>query len=301
VEETMLINGLLLEERGNDLEVKGIKDFDPIHIFECGQCFRWNKTEDGWYSGIVGNYTTKLMFKDDILFMEGTSTEDFENFWFDYFDLGRDYSKIKDTLKKLDKNMSSAIEFGSGIRILNQPFFETLISFIISANNNIPRIKKSIDALSRKYGDDIHSSYTFPSCSELVKATVDEISECSRAGFRCKYIQKTTELYYRNPLNRESFYGMDVNNARELLMKYPGVGGKVADCVLLFTGSFQNVFPIDVWVKRVMEELYLGREATIKEISEFSAGYFGDLSGIAQQYLFYYAREHSIGQKSIIV
>ena len=227
--------------------------------------------------------------------ISNTSIQDFKDIWFSYFDLGRDYDEVKRNIAK-DEIMKRAVEFGSGIRLLKQDFPEMLVSYIISANNNIPRISKSIEILSQKFGrkliwdDKIY--YTFPSLKKLSCASLEEIEE-SKAGFRCKYIkQGANDAIERNVLGCIKEY--KTSDARDELMKIKGVGPKVSDCILLFTGTKYDVFPTDVWVKRVMEELYFKREAKMKEIQEFVADYFGEYAGFAQQYLFYYARENKI-------
>src|SRR5690606_19341106 len=139
-------------EEHNRIILKNMEDFEPKHIFECGQAFRWYVEEDGSYTAVHGGRVVNVKRQGQHIIFSNTNKEDFENIWFDYFDLGRDYSKIKQTLSK-DPVLREAIKFGKGIRILNQEPFETTISFIISANNQIPRIKRSIDLISKGFGD----------------------------------------------------------------------------------------------------------------------------------------------------
>jgi N-glycosylase/DNA lyase len=283
----------------NKVIVEGVKDFDPVHIFECGQCFRWLRQEDGSYTGVAKGKVANIKYYDGRLEVINSTPEDFRNIWFDYLDLGRDYSEIKQKLAK-DDIMRNAIAFGHGIRILKQEFWETLISFIISANNRIPMIMKVVAALSKMYGDEVtfqgKSYYTFPQVEKLASSSVEEVEFC-RGGFRCKYIIATAQMVSNGEVDLSSIPGMDTDSARSELTKFPGVGNKVADCTLLYSGTKYDVFPTDVWVKRVMEELYFKREASFKEIQEFARDYFGELAGFAQQYLFYYARENRIGTK----
>ncbi len=289
--------GYKVVEDDNQVIVQNVKDFNPVHIFECGQCFRWLKEDDGSYTGVVKGKVVNVRFDDGNLVIKNACFEDFKNMWYDYFDLGRDYSVIKEILSK-DEIMGKAIKFGYGIRILRQDIWETLISFIISANNRIPRIMKSVAALSKAYGDEIEYNgkkyYSFPSVDKLSEASIGEIEEC-RAGFRCKYISNSSHMVKEGVVDIRTLEGLDTDEARNQLTKLSGVGNKVADCTLLFSGTKYDVFPTDVWVKRVMEELYFKREASFKEIQEFVKSYFGEFSGIAQQYLFYYARENRIG------
>lgn len=292
----MEYKGYTVQEKDGVLSIGKVRDFNLTHIFECGQCFRWVRRQDGSYDGIVGGRAVNVSLEGDTLYIENTSLQDFTDIWYDYFDLGTDYSEIKSILEK-DAIMEEAIKTGFGIRLLRQDFWELLISFIISANNMIPRIMKTVDSLSMLKGKCIvpgKEYYSFPEISALAGSTLEEIQEC-RAGFRCKYIYQTSRLMNDNTLTRDKLICMDTATARKELMKLPGVGPKVADCILLFSGVKFDVFPTDVWVKRVMEELYLKREANLREIQGFAADRFGNLTGYAQQYLFYHARLNKIG------
>lgn len=273
------------------IEFHNIRDFDPRAIFDCGQCFRWVPGEDGLYCGVAGGRFGRMEYEDGTLRIHGASEKD-RQFWRKYLDLDRDYGKIKQQLQGIDQFLDRAIEFGSGIRILNQEFFETLISFILSANNNIPRIRGCIEHTAQYYGQEKDGYFTFPDCEALSEATEEALSEKLHAGYRCRYIVNTCRRMRENPVTAEELGAMSLSDARKTLCTYMGVGPKVADCILLFTGARSDVFPVDVWVKRVMEELYFGRSATVKEIDAFAAEHFGKMCGFAQQYLFYYAREH---------
>lgn len=292
----MEYRGYLLEEKGSCLKVGNIRDFNLTHIFECGQCFRWIRLEDGSYRGVVRGKSVRVSQEGDVLYIENSGIQDFVDIWFDYFDLGTDYSNIKSLLEK-DSIMREAIETGYGIRILRQDFWEMLISFIISANNMIPRIMKTVESLSMLKGQCIdmqEGHYGFPPVEALAAATLEELQQC-KAGFRCKYILGTSRLMLEGKVTPEALGGLDTDGARKALMTMPGVGPKVADCILLFSGVKFDVFPTDVWVKRVMEELYFKREAGLKEIQQLADSNFGGLKGYAQQYLFYHARLNRIG------
>ncbi len=279
-----------VEETKKGIKVFGVKDFNPKHLFECGQCFRWNLNSRGHYIGVAGGRYAEIVYSDGVLEIIGTTKEDFYTFWFDYLDLGRDYSRIKEELSEKDEYMRQAVQFGSGIRILRQEPFETLISFIISANNNIPRIKKCIENLCRNYGDRIQDDvYAFPKPQNLANVCENELSDCIKAGYRCNYIVEASRLFIEQPFSKEKFQETDIEKARRFMREYKGVGPKVADCILLFTGSFYNAFPVDVWVGKVMTNLY--KVSTQKEIDGFVQEYFGALAGFAQQYLFYAIRE----------
>lgn len=293
----MEFRGYRVEADKNSVIVDGVRDFDLIHTFECGQCFRWTRQADGSYNGIAGDRAVNVSYDGRRLKIYNASIDDLRDFWFEYFDLGTDYTKIKKALAK-DDAMRVAVEYGYGIRILRQDFWETLISFIISVNNRIPRIKKIVESISRIYGREVFMDgipfYTFPDSCALASSSPEKIGACG-GGFRCKYILKTATAVNAGKINHSAMKTMNTDQARQELMKLPGVGPKVADCVLLYSGIKRDVFPTDVWVKRVMEELYFGREAGFGEIQAFSSEYFRDLRGYAQQYLFYYARDHKIG------
>lgn len=294
----MNYRGFEIIENDGGVLIKGVRDFDPVHIFECGQCFRWIRQDNGSYMGIVKDKAVNVSFEDGRLEISNSSFSDFTDLWYDYFDLGTDYSEIKKILTQKDEIMAKAVEFGHGIRILKQDIWETLISFIISANNRIPRIMKTVDAVSVMLGKEIcfegKSCYAFPGAHELSTSCITDLEAC-KGGFRCKYIHATAKMIENSSVNLDELKNMTTDEARDELNKLPGVGNKVADCTLLYSGTKRDVFPTDVWVKRVMEELYFKRNASFKEIQDFAQSYFGELSGVAQQYLFYYARENKIG------
>lgn len=289
--------GYTVCEEKNKISIEKIKDIDLNHTFECGQCFRWNKNEDESFTGVVKGRVVNMKFKDNVLIINNSDFEDFKSIWFEYLDLGRDYGDIKQKINK-DKVMDEAIKFGHGIRILKQEVKEVLVSFIFSANNRIPRIMKSVEILSDMYGNEIKYDgkiyHSFPDLRSISESELCKMQEC-KAGFRCKYIIEASKLIEQGIIDMSLLIKMDTDKSRKELMKLPGVGPKVADCILLYSGTKHDVFPTDVWVKRVMEELYFKREATFKEINDFSKEYFGEYAGFAQQYLFYYARENKIG------
>ena len=293
----MLYRGYEAEYKDNCLVIDDVKDFDPVHTFECGQCFRWYRESDGSYTGVVSGKVANISYGSGRMIFKNVSFEDFKQIWFDYFDLERDYSEIKKTIAN-DEIMKKAVEFGSGIRLLRQEPWETLISFILSSNNRIPRIMKIIADMSRYYGKEItyngKSYFSFPDLHSLAACSLEQIQVC-RAGYRCGYIHKSAAQIALGEIDLEKLPALTTAEARNYLLQLHGVGSKVADCMLLYSGTKYDVFPTDVWVKRVMEELYFKREASFNEIQQFAAEKFGKFAGIAQQYLFYYAREHKIG------
>lgn len=288
-------------EKDNQIILEGIsEDFEPKHVFECGQCFRWLREEDGSYTGVVQGKVINVKKENDLIIFDNTNKEDFENIWFDYFDLGRNYGEIKNQLKVMDEYLEKATEFGKGIRILQQDGWEMLISFIISANNRIPMIQRAINNLSERYGKFIgeyrgKKYYAFPTPEELSKVSVEDIRAC-QTGFRDKYIKSVVDYVNENDEDVLSYRKLDTSECIKELVKFNGVGPKVADCIALFGMQKYDTFPVDVWVKRVMEEFYVEDNLSLPKIRKFALDKFGDLAGFAQQYLFYYARELGIGR-----
>ncbi len=283
---------------GGCVTVLGVRDFNPVHTFECGQCFRWYKEPDGSYTGVVRGKVANVEYTPGRLVLNNVTLDDFKQVWFDYFDLGTDYALIKKAVS-IDSIMEKAVEFGDGIRLLRQEPWEALISFILSSNNRIPRIMKIVSEISKLFGERLEAFgkeyFSFPEAQTLAGCCLEQIEQC-RAGYRCGYIHETARTVAQGRFDPEGLAGMDTNEARNALMGFKGVGNKVADCVLLYSGIKRDVFPTDVWVKRVMEGLYFKREAGFKQIQQFAVEHFGQYSGAAQQYLFYFAREHKIGR-----
>ncbi len=270
--------------------------FNIGETLECGQCFRFTKIAENEY--VIIAFSKVLHIKqgaNETIFYPCT-TEEFENIWIDYFDLKRDYHQIKKDLSKNDPILKEAINYAGGIRILNQEIWECLISFIISQNNRIPMIKQVIKNISEKYGNKIDDNYySFPTFEQLKETNIDELMLC-KTGFRAKYILDAVSKISNGNINIESFKDKTTSEVRDLLMTIHGVGPKVSDCVLLFSCKRQEVFPTDVWVKRVMEHFYFnGNETTVTKIHEFAKNKFGKNAGFAQQYLFHYARQQKIG------
>ncbi len=275
--------------------INNLKDFELDHIFECGQCFRWKKNDDGSYTGVIKNGVINIKKENDTVTIDGTITEDIEKVVYDYFDMNTDYGKIKQLLCKDDQNMKMASEYGYGIRILHQDMWEMLISYIISAANNIPRISKTIENISREYGKKVEFGgeefYLFPTPEELSLAKVEDLRKLN-LGFRDKYVYAATQKVASGEIDLEKIANMPIKEAKKELMKLQGVGAKVADCIMLFSMGKKEAFPVDTWIKKVMNELYI-ESTNITKINEYAVSKFGDYAGIAQQYLFYYKREQT--------
>ena len=279
-------------------EIEKTESFHLPHIFECGQCFRWNQQEDGSYTGVIKEGVLNVKETSTKIIFSGMLEGQIQSICTDYFDLETDYDKIKKQLSVIDEHMRNSIEYGKGIRILHQDLWECIVSFIISANNNIPRIKSIIEKLATKYGSKVDyqqkTYYLFPTPEQLKDVTVEEFRQLG-LGFRDKRVFHTTQAILNQNLNLEELqWNQDTQSVKEQLLSLDGVGEKVADCILLFALKRYDVIPIDVWVRRVINELYIhsSEEAKLKpsQMKEIVSDKFSPFSGIAQQYLFYARR-----------
>ncbi len=273
------------------------KDFDIKQILECGQSFRFTEISNNSFRIIAKNKVIIVTSINDTITIENCTEEDFLNIWVDYFDLKTDYTIIKNTLANSDDVMKTCINFGQGIRILRQDPFEIIITFIISQNNRIPMIKKVIENISMAYGTKLNDTdYAFPTFEQLKKISIDELNEM-KTGFRSKYIRDFLDKLEDKTINLDELYQMDYSSLKKELMKVKGIGSKVSDCIILFGYSKTNAFPVDVWIKRVIEHFYFdSKDVQIQEIENFGKDKFGEYGGFAQQYLFYYARELQVGK-----
>ncbi len=265
---------------GNDIVLENIRCLDLDLTLDCGQAFRWKKQEDGSWSGVVKGVFLNISKTDDTVLLRNTTKENFENIWLDYFDFNKDYVKICDTLKQ-DSLLAPTVDEYYGIRILNQDSWEALCSFVISQQNNIKRIKGIISRLCKAYGDEVKSGfYSFPSAEKLSSLTVADFEELGM-GYRAKYLEKLSKDVAGGKIDLEKIKTLTLDEARKELLNIYGVGIKVANCALLFGFGFYDAFPVDVWMKRVMEYYPDGLPEC-----------FDGIGGIAQQYLFHWARNN---------
>ncbi|MBR6473288.1 MAG: 8-oxoguanine DNA glycosylase [Firmicutes bacterium] len=260
---------------------ENIRDLDLKQTFECGQCFRWNEERDGSYTGIAQGYPANMKLEGDRLIIEGYGTREF---WAEYLDLDRDYCEIQAILAaKEPEVMPEAMACGSGIRILCQDLWETVVDFIISQNNNIPRIKGCIERLAEAHGEYAgefrdKSWYRVPTAEKLASLEPEDLAEV-RLGYRDKYLIETARQW----LAKDEDSRCDVGC-------FTGVGPKVESCIRLFGLHELDAFPIDVWVKRLMNRFYGFEEKDKAGMDAFANDVFGEYAGLAQQYLFYYIR-----------
>lgn len=297
-------------EKENSIVLENVKDFNIKQILECGQCFRWERISDTNYIIVAYRRVIEVIQEGSTVTILNTNMNDFNEIWKNYFDLDVNYEEVKEELSK-DELLKKSVEFGYGIRILNQDPFEMLISFIISARNSIPSIMKTIKKISERWGDRIEYKdniyYAFPTPEQLKEVSLEEIKETG-ASFRSKYIVDTISkvnaaLDAKNngelteeleQFDLEYIKSLPVDECHKALQNFMGVGAKVADCIMLFSMSKHSAFPVDVWIKRSMIHFYLAPDVSLNKIRVFGREKFGELAGLAQQYLFYYARENNI-------
>lgn len=264
----------------NNIELNIVDKFNLEDTFNCGQCFRWEKTDDNSFEGVAFDKYLKITKKTDKIILMNTSKEDFENVWKDYFDLSLNYNYVISELEKINDKMKKICNYSPGIRILKQDPWEALCSFIISQNNNIPRIKGIINRLCENFGYQISNGvYSFPKANELSTLNDSDL-DILKCGFRSKYILDAAKKVSSGEINLNNIKKMKIDLARKELQKIKGVGPKVAECTLLYGMYRLEAFPMDVWMKRAMEKIF----------SDMKAEDFGQYAGIAQQYIFNYIR-----------
>lgn len=277
----------------SDLCLK-VDTFNLKYTLECGQCFRWEKVEENEYIGVIEDRVLRVRQEENVLYVWSNKKENLEDVVKNYFDLNKDYLSLEKEISKVDHNIEQALKFSSGIRILKQPLFETFISYIISANNNIKRISRSVNDISKTYGKEVEFEgkkyYLFPSLNEFSNCNNETLLKCG-LGFRARYVVHNIELLKETPKLLDDIQKLSTPEAKKNLMNFMGVGPKVADCIMLFSMDRGEVFPVDVWVKRIMEKLYFKKNVSIKDISKFANDTFGVNAGIIQQHLFYNVRE----------
>lgn len=279
----------------NAIVLKGAEEFEPKNIFENGQCFRWTKEEDGSYTVVAMKRVINVKKDGDEVIIDNCSIDDFNDIWHRYFDFDRDYVSLRKELSLVDDHLLAATEFAQGLRILRQDVFEMVISFIISANNQIPRIKKAVDFLSELCGEPIgvyrgKMRYAFPSVEAIANIS-DENLAAIKIGFRAPYIVKSSRMILDGQVDLKSLDKLEYEEACKELVRLVGVGPKVADCILLFGNARDIAFPVDTWVIKFMNEYYLEEsDKNMNRIKKRGIEIFGEKAGFAQQYLFYYAR-----------
>lgn len=262
--------------------IKGLDNFSPELIFGCGQCFRWRETDDGWL-GVARGQALRIKALPDGNIELFCTLNQYKNIWHDYFDMSCDYGAVRNSVANCEY-MRAAVDYGTGIRILRQEFWEALCSFIISQCNNITRISGIVESLCALFGSRIDyegiSLYTFPTPSDLALLSADKLAPI-KSGYRAEYILTAARVIDSGELDPRELTLLPTDEARRRLMSIRGVGEKVANCVLLFGLYKTDAFPVDVWMKRALKEHFP---------PGFDPKSFGGYAGIAQQYIFHYAR-----------
>ncbi len=263
-------------DKGNVI-LENVSCFNIALCLDCGQAFRWSQNENGEWEGVASGKYLRIKQEGDTVTLFNTTEEDFYSLWNTYFDLERDYKGIISTYT--DESLKTACAEYEGIRILKQDEWEAICSFIISANNNIPRIKGIIERFCREFGEKAGEGYSFPTPERIAKLTVEDLAPI-RAGFRAKYIIDAAQKISSGQVDIAKVKNLPFDEAKAELLKIKGVGEKVAQCALLYGFGRMEAFPVDVWVKRIVAELYPeGLPECIK-----------GTEGIAQQYLFHWRR-----------
>jgi N-glycosylase/DNA lyase len=274
----------------SEIEITGLEDFDLQQTFDCGQCFRWNPAGDGAYIGVAFGRAVRIRREGGSVYLWGT-VADFESLWRDYFDFDRDYGDIRRRVS-IDAYMKQAADFGAGIRILRQDPWEALCSFILSQCNNIPRIKQITEQLCKLFGEPVclenSMYYAFPAADRLAGLTAEALAPC-RCGYRADSVLEAARAVAEGRLDLAALSRGTPEDALETLKTLRGVGDKVASCVVLFGLHMLNAFPVDTWIKKVIDTRYGGT---------FDPAVFSPYAGIAQQYMFYYARSGKEGRQS---
>lgn len=261
--------------------------FDLDSTITCGQIFRYDIEEDNSYTVILPDRVINIKKINDELIVKSSNEDNLKEVVLEYFDLNEDYESINKEILKRDNSIKNIIDFSKGLKIINEPKFEAIISYMLSTNNSVPNIKSALDHISRRYGKKIvfndKEYYLFPDRSDLMNATPKDLREV-KCGFRDQYIY---DLIH-SELDVDSIDNMTTKEALDYLTSYKGIGIKVASCILLFSYKKRDVFPVDTWVKKYYKENY--NIEGIDNINNYVVNKYGDYSGVVLQYIFNYSR-----------
>ncbi len=273
------------------IKIKIEKPFKLNDTVTCGQIFRFFPLDDGSFDIVIKDRVINVHMEDNYLCVSSNKEEKLKEVVMDYFDLNNDYGVMNEFLIKSDEKIKPAVEFSSGLMMIKQDPFETVMSYIISANNGVPQIASALNNIAKNYGKKVifnnKEYFLFPQYKDLKDVSLEDYRNC-KVGFRDKYLKSMVDKLNNNELDLEEFYSLDTNVALDKFMQNVGIGPKVASCILLFAYQKYDVFPIDTWVKKVMKNDY--EIEGEKNIREFATKTYGKYSGIAIQYLFNYGR-----------
>lgn len=271
------------------ISIDSIDNFSLSKTLECGQCFRATKSGENSFIVIAKNRVIEIEQDNNTIKFYNSNIEDIQRIWINYFDLNRDYGPIYEKIMVFDK-MSDIVNFSHGIHILNQDLLEMITSFVLSCRNSINSVSRTINILCENYGKELEYNglryYTFPDIDVLSQISIRELEQM-KFGYRAKYIYET----YRR-------FGDDFNIkniTHETLLSLPGIGNKVADCVMLHSGISRDVFPVDIWISRGLKTLFNCNSNNYNIQSDLGKKIFGELSGYAEILLFYYSRKNKLG------
>lgn len=268
-----------------------VNNFNLKDTVTCGQIFRFKEEDNGSYTIILSDRVINVKLDENKLYIDSNNMDDIENIIKNYFDLNYDYDSINNIIYNIDSDNKILIDACNGLKMINEPKLEVIISYILSANNGVLQIKNSLDLISKKFGEKVlynnNEYYLFPSLEKLKEASIEDFREC-KAGFRDRYIYEIIQKLYSKEFDINLIDNMNSYDALEYLMTNKGIGEKVASCILLFGYHRFDVFPIDTWVKKYMKEKY--NLTTIKQIREYIKEKYNDNCGLYIQYIFHYNR-----------
>ena len=268
-----------------------VNNFNLHDTVSCGQIFRFDIEDDDSYTIILSDRVVNVKYFDNRLYIDSSNMDNIESVIRNYFDLDYDYDSVNELLFSIDNGNRKLIDACNGLKMINEPRFEVLISYILSANNGVPQIRNSLNNISRMFGEKVifrdNEYYLFPSIEKLKNATIDDFRNC-KAGFRDKYLYEIIQSIVSGSFDFDLIDKMNSNDALKYLMSYKGIGEKVASCILLFGYHRFDVFPIDTWVKKYMKDKY--NLDKVSDIRKFMFDKYSSNCGLVIQYIFHYSR-----------